>query len=111
MILQPSRYFCQSCGNSYARCKCLNKKRKTDNRQSKGRKLSYDVMPKLQNFMFPVIPDRPVILTELVASVFGQRAPANGASGASVPARGKAAASQAVADGSAIAGSLFAPTN
>ena len=84
--------------------KLKHKKRKTDNRQSKGRKLSYDVMPKLQNFMFPVIPDRPVILTELFASVFGQRAPANGA-------RGKAAASQAVADGSAIAGSLFAPTN
>ena len=64
-------------------------------------------MPKLQNFMFPVIPDRPVILTELFASVFGQqRAPANGA------ARGKAAASPAAdADGSAIAGSLFAPTN
>ena len=91
--------------------KLKHKKRKTDNRQSKGRKLSYEVMPKLQNFMFPVIPDRPVILAELFASVFGQRAPANGASGASVPARGKAAASQADADGSAIAGSLFAPTN
>ena len=33
--------------------KLKHRKRKTDNRQSKGRKLSYDVMPKLQNFMFP----------------------------------------------------------
>ena len=31
------------------------------------------VQPKLQNFMFPAIPERPVVLTELFASVFGQR--------------------------------------
>ena len=30
VLLQPSRYFCQSCGNTYAMCECLNKKRKTD---------------------------------------------------------------------------------
>ena len=40
--------------------------------------------------------------------LLGQRAPANGAHSA---ARDKAAALPAGADGSAIAGSLFAPTN
>ena len=30
------------------------------------------VQPKLQHFMFPNIPERPVILTELFASVFGR---------------------------------------
>ena len=28
-------------------------KKKTDNRRPKGRRLSYEPMPKLQNFMFP----------------------------------------------------------
>eukprot|EP00965_Chrysotila_dentata_P120579 3987751-Pleurochrysis_carterae.AAC.2 len=51
--------------------KLKSKKRKTDNRQSKGRKLSYEVQPQLQNFMFPVIPERPVVLSELFSSVFG----------------------------------------
>mmetsp|Transcript_62231 Transcript_62231/g.103401 ORF Transcript_62231/g.103401 Transcript_62231/m.103401 type:complete len:537 (-) Transcript_62231:301-1911(-) len=50
-----------------------HKKRKTDNRRSKGRTLSYEVQPQLQNFMFPVIPERPIILSELFSSVFGQR--------------------------------------
>ena len=48
-------------------------KRPTNNRLSKGRRLSYEVQPKLQNFMFPEIPERPVVLAELFASVFGQR--------------------------------------
>lgn len=48
-------------------------KRPTDNRQSKGRRLSHEVQAKLLNFMFPEIPERPVILSELFASVFGQR--------------------------------------
>ena len=57
-------------------------KRKTDNLQSKGRKLSYDPQPKLQNFMFPEIPSRPIILSELFSSVFGQRTSAAAAAAA-----------------------------
>ncbi len=94
--------------------KLKHKKRKTDNRQSKGRKLSYEVMPKLQNFMFPVVPEHPVILTELFASVFGQRTAADGVLAAR-PASSEAAdgVSCLAAGGdapSAIVGSLFAPT-
>ena len=48
-------------------------KKPTNNRQSKGRRLSYEVQPKLMNFMFPEIPERPVVLAELFAAVFGQR--------------------------------------
>ena len=48
-------------------------KRPTNNRVSKGRRLSFKVQPKLQNFMFPEITERPVVLAELFASVFGQR--------------------------------------
>ena len=48
-------------------------KRATDNRQSKGRKLSFEVQPKLVSFMFPEIPERPAILSEIFASVFGKR--------------------------------------
>ena len=33
------------------------------------------VQPPLQNFMFPVVPERPVILGELFSSVFGRRPP------------------------------------
>jgi len=50
-------------------------KRKAESRQSKGRRLSYEVQPPLQNFMFPVVPERPVILGELFSSVFGRRPP------------------------------------
>ena len=94
--------------------KLKHKKRKTDNRQSKGRKLSYEVMPKLQNFMFPVVPEYPVILTELFASVFGQSTAADGVLAAR-PASSEAAdgVSCLAAGGdapSAIVGSLFAPT-
>lgn len=53
--------------------KLKHKKRKTDNRRSKGRRLSYEVQPALQNFMIPVVPDQPVILSELFSSVFGKR--------------------------------------
>ena len=31
------------------------------------------MQPKLMNFMFPEIPERPVVLAELFAAVFGQR--------------------------------------
>ena len=59
-------------------------------------------MPKLQNFMFPEIPERPIVLSELFGSVFGARiAPDGGATAA-------AAAAPAVDDGPALGGvSLF----
>ena len=82
-------------------------KRPTDNRMSKGRKLSYEVQPKLQNFMFPEIPDRPIVLAELFASVFGQRT-GSGGNGAGMAnghgttgALGKAAAAAAAASDAA----------
>jgi len=53
--------------------KLKHNKRPTDNRQSKGRKLSYEVQPKLLNFMFPEAPKKPIVLAELFASVFGHR--------------------------------------
>ena len=58
---------------SSAGLKLKHKKRKTESRQSKGRQLSFEVQPKLQHFMFPVVPERPVVLTELFKSVFGKR--------------------------------------
>ena len=48
-------------------------KRQTDNRRSKGRRLSYEVQPKLANFMFPEAPEKPVfpaILFPLEKSLF-----------------------------------------
>ena len=68
--------------------KLKHTKRPTNNRQSKGRKLSYEVQPKLLNFMFPETPEHPVVLAELFASVFGQRL----AAAASGKAAAKAAA-------------------
>lgn len=68
--------------------KLKHNKRATDNRQSKGRKLSYEVHPKLLNFMFPEAPERPVVLAELFASVFGQKSQqptTNGTSRAALP--------------------------
>ena len=67
-------------------------KRPTDNRMSKGRRLSYEVQPKLQNYMFPEIPERPVVLAELFASVFGQRTAAGrgGEAAASAPPASRA---------------------
>ena len=44
-------------------------------------------MPKLQNFMFPEIPERPIVLSELFGSVFGARiAPDGGADAAAAAA-------------------------
>ena len=82
--------------------KLKHRKKKTDNRRSKGRRLSYEPMPKLQNFMFPEIPERPIVLSELFGSVFGARiAPDGGADAA-------AAAAPAADDGPALGGvSLF----
>ena len=78
--------------------KLKHRKKKTDNRRSKGRRLSYEPMPKLQNFMFPEIPERPIVLSELFGSVFGARiAPDGGADAA-------AAAAPAVDDGPALGG-------
>ena len=64
-------------------------KRQTDNRRSKGRRLSYEVQPKLANFMFPEAPEKPVALAELFASVFGQRTSSD-APAVSRPAKGSA---------------------
>ena len=63
--------------------KLRHKKRKTDNRQSKGRTLSYEVQAPLAHFMFPVVPERPVMHGDLFSSVFRQRsaAVADGANG------------------------------
>jgi len=81
-------------------------KRPTDNRMSKGRRLSYEVQPKLLHFMFPEIPERPIVLAELFASVFGQRVAvaaaddaqqANGHGGAPADAQVAAAKSSSVA--------------
>ena len=55
---------------------------------SKGRKLSYEVQKPLQNFMFPVLPERPVILTELFSSVFGKSTRPAAPSVALAPANG-----------------------
>jgi hypothetical protein len=62
-------------------------KRRADSRQSKGRRLSYEAQPPLQNFMFPVVPGRPVALSELFSSVFGRR-PVDDATPAYVPPPG-----------------------
>ena len=50
------------------------------------------VQPKLTNFMFPEIPERPVVLSELFASVFGQRIAAGGVSAADMGGGAAAAA-------------------
>ena len=82
--------------------KLKHRKKKTDNRRSKGRRLSYEPMPKLQNFMFPEIPERPIVLSELFGSVFGARIAPDGGADAD------AAAAPAVDDGPALGGvSLF----
>ncbi|CAM9644399.1 unnamed protein product, partial [Chrysoparadoxa australica] len=48
------------------------KKRKVDSRASKGRKLKFEVHPKLQNFTFPQpYPQPPMDAGELFASLFG----------------------------------------
>ena len=76
--------------------------------------LTPQVQPKLQNFMFPVVPERPVILAELFSSIFGSgtAARANGAAAGSArraPAE-RAAAAAAASDEPILQGSLFAPT-
>ena len=83
--------------------KLKHKKRKTDNRQSKGRKLSYEVQPKLLSFMFPEVPERPVVLAELFASVFGQRA------GSRPPPHAQSAKRAAGGGGAAREAALKAP--
>ena len=60
-------------GGGLGRSKLKRKSRPTDNRQSKGRKLSYEVKPKLLNFMFPEVAEQSVVLSELFGSIFGQR--------------------------------------
>ena len=58
-------------------------------------------MPKLQNFMFPEIPERPIVLSELFGSVFGARIAPDGGADA-------AAAAAPADDGPALGGvSLF----
>lgn len=60
-----------------ARPALKRRKRDVDRRASKGRKVSYELHPKLQNFMFPTPVAEPVALHELFANVFGS-APAGG---------------------------------
>jgi hypothetical protein len=43
-----------------------------DRKASKGRKISYEPHPKLQNFMFPVNTLQPVAVHELFAHVFAR---------------------------------------
>ena len=84
--------------------KLKHTKRPTNNRQSKGRKLSYEPQPKLLNFMFPEIPDRTIVLAELFASVFGQQvAPSSLGISSVEPARPVAGA----ADGELDVSKLF----
>lgn len=53
----------------------LKRRRKeVDRKASKGRKVSYEVHAKLQNFMFPVESAQPVAVHELFARVFGTAA-------------------------------------
>lgn len=47
------------------------RRREVDRKASKGRKVSYEVHPKLTNFMFPVETAQPVAVHELFARVFG----------------------------------------
>jgi hypothetical protein len=69
--------------------KLKRSRRPADSRQSKGRRLSYAVQPPLQNFVFPQVPEHPVILSELFSSVFGKRPePEEGQDGAAGGAGG-----------------------
>jgi protein AATF/BFR2 len=84
--------------------KLKHTKRPTNNRQSKGRKLSYEPQPKLLNFMFPEIPERTIVLAELFASVFGQHvAPPSSSISSAEPAPPMAGA----ADGELDVSKLF----
>ncbi|KAJ1632171.1 apoptosis-antagonizing transcription factor [Pavlovales sp. CCMP2436] len=47
------------------------RRREVDRKASKGRKISYEVHAKLQNFMFPVETSQPVAIAELFKHVFG----------------------------------------
>ena len=49
-------------------------KRKIDARRTKGRKIKYDVHPKLVNFMAPIVTDQcdNRIINELCTSIFGK---------------------------------------
>ncbi|KAL1519017.1 hypothetical protein AB1Y20_003285 [Prymnesium parvum] len=90
-------------------------KRQTDNRRSKGRKLSFDVQPKLQNFMFPETPQHQVTLVELFHSVFGQRRGAKTAEMASRASTGNGEPEETVGSNTddvfVSPGSLFAPSS
>jgi protein AATF/BFR2 len=48
------------------------RRREVDRKASKGRKISYEPHPKLQNFMFPVNTLQPVAVHELFAHVFAR---------------------------------------
>jgi hypothetical protein len=53
------------------------RRREVDRKASKGRKISYEVHPKLQNFMFPADGVQTVAVHELFAHVFGITEPRN----------------------------------
>jgi len=55
---------------AHAQKKLLKKRRKVDTKASKGRKLSFKVQPKLENFMFPQPVELPTITDELFRHVF-----------------------------------------
>jgi hypothetical protein len=85
-------------------------KRSADSRQSKGRRLSYAVQPPLQNFLFPQVPEHPVILSELFSSVFGNKPDTEGGHGGAPGGNGvaKRAKGQGADRGDGAAGGVGA---